>query len=277
METMGVSGIWGLEQLERTGISTWKCGLILLAVAVAFNYLVLGIQSGIVDAFFFGSLEGVYLLAALALSRATQADLERLLPSDEDIAVSIRMLKPTRKSLLVWFLLSLLVVWAIFAYALTRIRGIGFAEFHQDWVLGGIGRTLLWYVGVPVYSLTAALMLAVMVTQAGALRDAVRRVEIDILQLGRYPHLANPLIRIISVMLIILSVLPLFSAVMDDEAFDQMMLISMPGTILLALIVTGLYAYPIWMLKGRIREAKRSLSRVVRHSGGSIRERSPVS
>ena len=37
METMGVRGIGGLEQLERTGISTWKCGLILIGGLVAFN------------------------------------------------------------------------------------------------------------------------------------------------------------------------------------------------------------------------------------------------
>ena len=123
-------------------------------------------------------------------------------------------------------------------------------------MLGAPGQTLFWYVAGPAYSLIAAVMLAVMVTQARALRHAVRTVEIDILRLNRYPHLANPLIRIISVLLIIFSIFPVFSLMMDDEVLDRMVLIAMPGFVLLALIVTALYAYPIWLLKGRIREAK---------------------
>ena len=94
--------------------------------------MVLGFEFGVVAAVLFGLPEGVYLLAAVALSRATQGDLERLLPSDDDVGVSIRMLKPTKKSLLVWFLFALIVNWATVASALTGVFGIGFAEFHRD-------------------------------------------------------------------------------------------------------------------------------------------------
>ena len=30
MATIGLKGIWGLEQLDRTGIATWKLGILLM-------------------------------------------------------------------------------------------------------------------------------------------------------------------------------------------------------------------------------------------------------
>ena len=34
MATLGLKGIWGLEQLERTGIATWKLGVLLIGGGV---------------------------------------------------------------------------------------------------------------------------------------------------------------------------------------------------------------------------------------------------
>ena len=33
MATVGLKGLWGLEQLDKTGIATWKLGLILMGAA----------------------------------------------------------------------------------------------------------------------------------------------------------------------------------------------------------------------------------------------------
>lgn len=33
MATVGLKGIWGLEQLDKTGLATWKLGLILMGIA----------------------------------------------------------------------------------------------------------------------------------------------------------------------------------------------------------------------------------------------------
>ena len=134
------------------------------------------------------------MLAAIALSRATQADLERFLPSDDGVVVSIRRLQPTKRSLLGWFLGWMTIFWVILASALTGLLGIGFAEFHREWVLGGPGNFAFWYVAGPVYSLTVAVVMAVMVTQARALSHAVRRIDVNVLQLDRYPQLAMELL-----------------------------------------------------------------------------------
>lgn len=269
METMGVNGIWGLERLERTGISSARCGLILIGVLVAFNYVLLGLTSGFGGALVFGSIEGLGLLAALALSRATQADLERFLPSDDGVSASIHLLKPTKRSLLVWFFLALTGFWTTTAYALASLSGVEFTEFHQEWVLGGPGQMVFWYAAGPFYSLCLAVMLAVVVTQARALSHAVRRIDIDILRLDRYPHLANPLIRIVSFLLILLSIFPVLSVMTEDRGADRIALVSMPLLAFFALTLTALYAYPIWLLKGRIRGAKEGeLRRVLTALGG---------
>ena len=255
METMGVRGIWGLEQLERTGISTWKCALILITALTAFNYLVLGLEFGVLAAPLFGAIEGVYLLAVVVLSRATQKDLEHLLPFDDAVRVSISMLKPTKKTLLAWFLLALTASWVTTATGLAGSDGQGYVEFHQEFVMGGTRQFAFWYVVGPLYALTFAAILATVFTQAKALRHAGRLIEIDILRLDRYPHLASPLIRVISVMLIIVSLFLVFLFYADADGV-RVLLVGMPLMALLALTLTGLYAYPIWVLKDRIREAK---------------------
>lgn len=257
METVGVRGIWGLEQLEKTGLGATRCGMILIGGMVALNLPIQGLWFGVVPALFLGSIEGLLLWAALVLSRATQADLERFLLSDDGVEASVRMLEPTRKSLLAWFLAFLTFFWVIFAYGVGGISEIGFADFHREWVLSGPGQILFWYVSAPIYALAGGVMIAVVIAQAKALRDAVRRIEVNILQLDRYPHVANPLIRLISFLLITFSTLPIFSLMLNDRGFDRMIVVSTPGMVVFVLTVTALYAYPVWLLKGRIRDAKK--------------------
>jgi hypothetical protein len=36
--TVGLKGIWGMEQLDKTGLATWKLGLILMGVAAPVCY-----------------------------------------------------------------------------------------------------------------------------------------------------------------------------------------------------------------------------------------------
>lgn len=39
METVGLKGIWGYEQLDRTGITTWKLGFMFIAAGTAMGYV----------------------------------------------------------------------------------------------------------------------------------------------------------------------------------------------------------------------------------------------
>ena len=256
METMGVRGIWGLEQLERTGISSVKCGLILLAVCVPLGY-VAGLPP-------FGLLGGASLFAALALSRATQADLERLLPFDDGIQASIQILKPTKKLLLLCFLFDLSLNWGYIAIASTSGRGVSFVEFHQQVVLARLEGFIVWYVTTPIFSLTVAILFTALVTQAKALSHAVRRVKIDVPGLDRYSHLANPLVRVLSVMLILSSPIVGSLAIGDSEPIAFVVLVVAIVSVA-TLTLTALYVYPLWLLKGRIyRTRRQELDRVLR-------------
>jgi hypothetical protein len=46
MATVGLKGVWGLEQLDRTGVATWKLGLILMGAAAPVGYVLAKLLSG---------------------------------------------------------------------------------------------------------------------------------------------------------------------------------------------------------------------------------------
>ena len=262
METMGVRGIWGLEQLERTGISTLRCGLILIGVSMAVSYLTAGIELGVLYALFFGSASSASLWAALALSRATQADVERFLPFDDGVQASIHLLQPPRRLLLVFFLFSLAFSWAIPASVVMGIDGLQLTEFLQLTVAEP-ETIAFWYINLPFVALTSAILVAVIVGHARALSHAARHLDIDVLRLDQYPHLANPLLRILSYVLIVGSLYLAFSVMIDEPGFYRILLIGLPFGAVSVLIILALYAYPVWLLKGRIHEAKQRELRCV--------------
>ena len=43
MATVGLKGIWGLEQLDRTGIATWKLGILLMGGGALFGAILIPI------------------------------------------------------------------------------------------------------------------------------------------------------------------------------------------------------------------------------------------
>ena len=46
MATVGLKGIWGLEQLDRTGMATWKLGLILMGAVAPVGYFFMKLAVG---------------------------------------------------------------------------------------------------------------------------------------------------------------------------------------------------------------------------------------
>ncbi|MFT4826137.1 MAG: hypothetical protein ACI9J0_004080, partial [Cryomorphaceae bacterium] len=108
MATVGLKGIWGLEQLDKTGIATWKLGLILMGGAGVVGYVLMKLLIGMepngpmtpqtITAITYGTViicaGGVVIL--LALSRAVEMDLKALSLVDNVINASIERLKATR-------------------------------------------------------------------------------------------------------------------------------------------------------------------------------------
>jgi hypothetical protein len=111
MATVGLKGLWGLEQLDKTGMATWKLGLMLMGAAGMAGYILtkllirmapnplFGLESpDSITAQTFGSvfLGAGILVVSLALARAVEVDLKALALFDNVIEASIERVEPTR-------------------------------------------------------------------------------------------------------------------------------------------------------------------------------------
>jgi hypothetical protein len=93
MATVGLKGIWGLEQLDKTGLATWKLGLILMGAAGVVSYILSKVLIGMEPNPIFGPMsqqaitgltfgtvfrDTVMVVMLLALARAIEVDLKAL-------------------------------------------------------------------------------------------------------------------------------------------------------------------------------------------------------
>ncbi len=278
MEIMGVKGLWGLERLARSEISTGKLALLLMVGSVTATLALMLLVGGDPEPFVlmlvpdadgdpegialgasilfrvtaaFGLLIGFYLSATVALARWTQADLAGLLGVAPEIEPSLSVLRPTRG-----LIIALLLVLAI-------LNGV---MFNLAYVLGyDVSVIEVWstrfgffsaVVQPLIYSLAVALLTAVIIRQVMALTHAARRISIDVLELEHYPRLANSLIRYVIFSLVGLSFLPILGRVLDSPANRVLLLMSAPVIVVIVGLLIVSYAYPLWVLRGRISAAK---------------------
>jgi hypothetical protein len=126
METIGLKGIWGLEQLDRAGIPNWRLGLMLIGGCTLIGALLITILPEMnsdsvlyvaprvlsiwlmLDSF----LMGFFLFGTMAMARATEADLRLLSPMDDSVNEGIRLLRPTATVLLPSILFGLILFQA---------------------------------------------------------------------------------------------------------------------------------------------------------------------
>jgi hypothetical protein len=89
MATLGLKGIWGIEQLDKIGIATWKLGLILIGTTPVVSYILTKLLSVMEPNPIFGPMSqqaitgltfgvvftnAVIVVMLLALARAIEVD-----------------------------------------------------------------------------------------------------------------------------------------------------------------------------------------------------------
>jgi len=192
MATVGLKSIWGLEQLDRTGIATWKLGVLLIGGGVFLAGILLAIvakqdqashlglnaeaiEGGIV---FTAAIIGAYLFVTFSFSRATEADLEVLMSVDNQVEGSIKLLIPSKSALLIFVAVGLLGV-AIMIGPLIEIN------FGQLTEAGGAIREashrtmILYFLLLPLLGIVSGPLLCTFFMQSRSLIDVARQIEID--------------------------------------------------------------------------------------------------
>ena len=279
MATVGLKGIWGLEQLDRTGIATWKLGVMLIGASTTLAILVRPILRDVnTDSIVFESLPtdlylvsgfilvafiGVCAFLTVALNRTTEDDMRTLIPLASSISTELERLRPSRPLLLaVTGIFALLTPMLMFS-ASASAANMSVGELASRINSAGRAATLFWYVILPFFGIALGPLIITLVIQPLVLTRVASHLSIDFLRLTHYQVIANPLIRFVIAMLLVMSVLPLITLWFDNPIMTAtVFLIGVSCVVLVGLFVL-LYFYPVLVLRNRVRKEKEKELKVV--------------
>lgn len=268
--TVGLEGIWGIEQLDKTGLATWKLGLILMGVAApvcyALSMLMIGMEPNpiigplshkvIIGWTFAMVFQGpVLVVFFLALARAIEVDLKVLASFDDAIDASIERLRPKRALCSICLIIGLLYGF-LMNPAITSIQhDYTLVEASVRWAAGG-PHVIQGFILMPINGLILGMGFIVIVSQVVGLIHAARHIKIDFLQLNDYAAIANPGVRMFLCSIPFLGLMPLLMLYGDDPG-NTAFLMRLSLVIAFTFVVMILpYVYPVWILRNRIRDNK---------------------
>ncbi|MBQ75721.1 MAG: hypothetical protein CMQ20_11970 [Gammaproteobacteria bacterium] len=272
MATVGLKGIWGLEQLDRTGIATWKLGILLMGGGVLMGVLLSPIlgevnQDSVMASFYTprvvsltlvvaGLYVGLSVFVTLVLARTTEADL-RLLPlTDDGVTESLKRLQPSTGTLLSISIVLMMAIIAMLPVLRTLRLNITIVESFSAIHSSGLVLNVIVYGISPIVGLVNGIMFAIFISQFLSLIHTARRMKVDLLQLNHYSAIANPAVRLSLFLLALFSLWPLMMLYVSDPRFSSGMT-SIALIMMLAISpILILYFYPVLILRNRIRDEK---------------------
>ncbi len=271
MATIGLKGIWGLEQLDRTGIATWKLGILLMGGGALFGAILIPILGEVnpdsvlatsprAVAFLLVSIPsttGFALFFSLALARTTETDLRLLSSIDSSVNESVKRLQPTTRTLLISILFLMMFNFSLFpaehAMTLNMTISESFSALHSS----GLVLNVIYYPLVLVNGLAGGVLFSILITQSLSLKYTARQMKVDLLQLNHYSVIANPIVRGILLLLAGFSLFPPLILFADDPTLSTAMaFVALVSILGLVFPIFLLYAYPILILRNRIRDEK---------------------
>ena len=182
MATVGLKGIWGLEHLDRTGIATWKLGVLLISSGVLVGFILIPVLGDVNPEVAMSSQHvislllvltssafGFYLFATIAIARTTEADLRSLLEIDQTVGEGIALLKPTARLLGISIFVAV-VLFEVMAVAMDIIIfdmsvSERFSKVHRS----GLVLNVVNYLLLPMMGVVAGTLMAVFISQSQSL------------------------------------------------------------------------------------------------------------
>ena len=123
-------------------------------------------------------------------------------------------------------------------------------------ILEGGHQFILGVVLFPIVGLVLGVGMAIVLNQIVSLTHAAGLVRIDLLRLNTYAAIADPTVRLFLYMIPILSALPLLMVSIEDPVeVANVTMIALVFLFFVGLVLLA-YAYPVWLLRNRIREVK---------------------
>lgn len=269
--TIGLQGIWGLEQIDRTGIASFKLLILLVIVSDTTGLLLAMVVGPVAEDSVFASyytervvwmtllgMSGtVGLIVALNiwLARTTEADV-RTLSSKGGLENCVQLLKP-RAAIFLPIVVAFTLFMALASPLLASQRlETSLIDAIQAFVAAGLPLQILLFLLWPLVGVCLGLGLAIGVTQIISLTKVAKDIEIDLFQLPDYARLASPTIRVIILVLIVSSILPIFMFLVDDPTITAQLTKLMIVVWLIILPALVAWWYPVFILRNRIRQKK---------------------
>lgn len=272
MAANGLKGIWGLEQLDNTGIATWKSGVLLVGASTTSAFLLQPILRDVnTDSIVFESLPtdlylasgsalvmlaGVCAFLTLALSRSIEDDLRALVTRESSVSAELQRLRPGRPLLLtISLIFALLMPLSVFA-ASASASSLSMGELASRINSAGSGATIFWYGILPLLGIASGPLVMTLVIQPLVLTRVASHLDIDLLRLVHYQAIANPLIRVVVAVLFVMSIMPLLVLWFDNPVMTATVFLSGTAFVILVGLFVLFYFYPVLVLRNRVRKEK---------------------
>ncbi|MFT7043669.1 MAG: hypothetical protein ACJAW7_002431 [Candidatus Azotimanducaceae bacterium] len=272
MATEGLKGIWGFEQLDKTGIATWKLGLILMGTTPVVSYILMKLLSEIEPNPVYGPISPEALITqafgwvfgptgavvgSLALARSLEKDLKALALVDNVIDASIERLRPTRTLCFTCMAIGLLCGSLLSPILYSHGPRLNLTVLESVIAIASGGPDLIMsFIIVPISGLALGLSWAIIISQINSLAHAARHIKIDFLQLNDYAAIANAGVRLFLAVIAWLSINTLMMLFVDEPTTTvSMMRLSLVFGFVAAVMLLP-YIYPVWILRNRIKDKK---------------------
>ena len=271
MNTQGLKGIWGLEQLDNTGASSWKLVSVFtvsgVLIGAALSVLIGPVHADSLMASFYTPVVSTVTLLGVCgvigfstalnvvIARAIEADLS-VLSLVDDVRECIPLLRPAPKVLLS-IILPMLLVAVLTGPTLAGGRlGLPLGEAFVVYFGAGPLTKLLVLLLLPLMSLAWGIGMAIGVGQIRCLIRLARTIRVEFLQMDRYCALANPAIRVILIAVSIVSLFPIMMLYVDDAVFSTQVAKMVLMMLVSAVPLIVMWSCPVLILRNRIRDRK---------------------
>ena len=134
-----------------------------------------------------------------------------------------------------------------------------FSAIHSS----GLVLNVIHYPLVLVNGLTGGVLFSILITQSLGLIHAARQMKVDLLQLSHYSAIANPIVRLVLLLLATFSLFPPMILFIGDPTFTARLAFSVLVVLVLVFPMLLLLAYPVLILRNRIKDEKQNELNVV--------------
>ena len=237
MATEGLKGIWGLEQLDRTGIATWKLAFLLMGAGVLIGLLLIPVLGNVnpdsplvtlytpktvgLAVVMFCWATGFNAFAAILLARYAEADFRLFLEDGSVTEDSVGQLQPTKTVQFSSLTVIAMMVFLTLPFVDMFSVNLSFAERFSFLHASGLVLNVIQYLLLPINGITASVLISILVSQYFGYVNLAKSVRIDLLQLDRYTTIANPAVRLVILVFTILSLMPPMMLFIQDATFTD--------------------------------------------------------